>query len=256
MVKTLIAFVFLSFAIQSDYRSVHNTSFKSGEKYEFKVKYGFLTIGQANVTVDPILYSLNNRHCYKIDVVGKTAGLTSLWKVRNTYSSYVDTSAMVPHKFAYSARENDYRRDQSMIFDHHKNQVHKTEKDKTKSFNVPDNTLDVVSGYYFLRTLDYSKIQIGGTVSAPLFFDEDLYMMKIKYAGKGKVKTKFGTINVIKLNPILPKNDMFKDENGIRIWVSDDANHVPIRIEADFKVSTINLELKEYSGNRHPFHWQ
>jgi hypothetical protein len=256
-VKYLVLIIlFCSFTISGEFRTIPNDSFRAGESYDYKVKYGFLTIGEAEVDVDEKIYLINSRPCYKVNVLGKTAGLTDVFKVRNTYRSYVDTLAFIPHKFIYSARENTYKRDQVMSFDHQKNEVVKTEKEESKTFNVPNNIQDVISGYYFLRTIDFSKFSIGQTVTSPLFFDENLYQMKIKYAGKGIVHTRFGKMRVLKLNPILPKNDLFKSENAIRIWVSDDKNRVPLKIEVDFSFGTIDMEIKNYKGVKYPFVWK
>ena len=245
-----------SFTFLEDYRNIPNDSFRAGESYDYKVKYGFLTIGEAEVDVDEKIYSVNGRPCFKVNVLGKTAGLTDFFKVRNTYRSYVDTLAFLPQKFIYSARENSYKRDQIMNFDHLNNEVVKIEKEEVKKFSVPNNIQDVISGYYFLRTIDFSKFTMGQTVSSPMFFDEDLYNMKIKYAGRGIVNTKFGKMRVIKLNPILPKNDLFKGENAIRIWVSDDSNRVPLKLEVDFSFGTIDMEIKNYKGVKYPFVWK
>ncbi len=254
MIKTLIL-IFISsfFFFQGDFRQINNTSFLPGEGYQYKIKYGILTIGEAIVDVDSKVFTINGRICYKVSVIGKTAGMTTLFKVKNSYVSYIDTSAFVPHKFFYSARENNYKRDQVIDFNHQKNEVIKTEKDERKSFKIPNNCLDVVSGYYFLRTVDFSKYSLGGTFTAPLFFDEEQYSMKVKYAGKGTINSKFGKIKVLKLNPVLPNNKLFEGENAIRIWVSDDANRVPIKIEVDFSIGTIDMDLKSHKGMRYPF---
>ena len=122
----VLTLVLCSFTLAGDYRTIPNDSFKAGESYDYKVKYGFLTIGEAEVDVDEKIYLVNNRPCYKVNVLGKTAGMTDVFKVRNTYRSYVDTLAFLPHKFIYSARENSYKRDQVMSFDHQKNEVHKS----------------------------------------------------------------------------------------------------------------------------------
>jgi hypothetical protein len=255
----LLSFLFLLFLGSpfsfSDFRTISNDSFNAGENYDYKVKYGFLTIGEANVDVDDKIYNLNGRPCYKVNVLGKTAGVTDIFKVRNTYRSYIDTLAFVPHKFIYSAREQNYKRDQTINFNHQKNEAIKQEKEEIKSFKVPNNIQDVISGYYLLRTIDFSKYQEGQTVGAPLFFDEELYQMKVKYNGKGRINTKFGKINVLKLNPILPQNKLFKGENAIRIWVSDDKNRVPVKIEIDLSIGTIEMEIRNYKGVKYPFKW-
>jgi hypothetical protein len=113
----------------------------------------------------------------------------------------------------------------------------------------------VISGYYFLRTLNFDNIKIGEVVEVPTFFSGEVYPMRVKYGGKGVVKTRFGKINVIKLNPILPENKLFKGENSIRIWVSDDENKVPVKVEVDLWIGAIEMDLQTYKGLRQPFKW-
>lgn len=251
----LMSVGFYAFVSKGVLRSVENHSFQAGEKYTYKVKYGFLTIGQAKVDVHSKIFSVNNRPCYRVNVIGKTAGLASLWKVSNTYRSFIDTTAFVPHKFEYSARENSYARDQTFTFDHSKNKVKKFEKEEVTEYKIPDYVQDVISGYYYLRTVDFSEMKIGQSVKAPLFFDDELYNMQVKYAGKDVVKTKFGKMDVLKLNPILPKNELFEGESAIRILVSDDENRVPLRLEIDFSFGTIAMEIVAYKNVRNPFVW-
>lgn len=231
-------------------------SFQKGEEYSYKIKYGILTIGSASVSVDNKTYTVSGNPCYKIGIFGRTEGITDLFKVRNSYVSYTDTVTMLPQKFEYSARENSYKRDQVLYFNHQKNKVIKVENNAADTYDVPNNIHDVISGYYSLRNIDFSKYSVGQTYSAPLFFDDEFYKFKVRYGGKGVIKTRFGKIKVLKLNPVLPNNKMFKGENAIRVWVSDDRNRVPIKIEADFSFGTIEMEIKKYKRNLYPFTWQ
>lgn len=251
-----VAYTLSSFIISDTYRYLPNSSFQAGEYFEYKVKFGFLTIGEATVDVSTQIYSVNNRPCYKVNIFGKTTGLTDLFHIRNTYRSYLDTAAILPQKFLMSLHENNYKKDQTIVFNHLTNSAIREQDKEKKNFKLPDNVHDVVSGYYFLRTIDFSKVKPGEFVSSNMFFDDEIYNMKVKFNGRGVVKTRFGKINVIKLNPILPPNGMFEGEDAIRIWVSDDKNRVPIRIEIDFSVGSASMELKEYRNTRYDFDWK
>jgi Protein of unknown function (DUF3108) len=244
-----------SFVVSDSYRYLPNHAFKAGEYFEYKVKYGFLSVGEATVDVSPQIYSVNNRPCYRVNIFGRTTGLTDLFHIRNTYRSYLDTSAILPQKFLMDLQENNYRKEQTITFDHKANAAVREQNKERKSFKLPDNVHDVVSGYYFLRTIDFTKVKIGETVSSNMFFDDEIYNMRVKYNGKGVIRTKYGKINVIKLNPILPKNSMFDGEDAIRIWVSDDKNRVPIKIEVDFSVGGATMELKNYRNTKYQFDW-
>ena len=249
-------FALSSFVVSDSYRYLQNTSFKAGEYFEYKVKFGFLPIGEATVDVSQQIYSVNNRPCFRVNILGKTSGLTDLFRIRNTYRSYLDTAAILPQKFLMSLHENNYKKDQTIIFDHLANVAIREQDKEKKNFKLPDNVHDVVSGYYFLRTIDFSKVKSGESVSSNMFFDDEIYNIKVKFNGRGVVKTRFGKINVIKLNPVLPPNGMFEGEDAIRIWVSDDRNRVPIRIEIDFAVGSASMELKEYRNIRYDFDWK
>ncbi len=251
----LICLVVIALTGATRLRFIENTSFQAGESYSYKVKYGILTIGQAQVDVHDKIFTVNDRPCYRVNVVGKTAGMASIWRVKNTYRSFVDTTAIIPHRFVYSARENSFARDQVLEFDHGRNLVKREEKEKITEYKVPQYVQDVISGYYYMRTINFSKMQIGEKVKAPMFFDDEVYNMEVRYAGKDEVKTRFGRIKVLKLNPVLPKNKLFEGEEAIRIFVSDDANRVPIRLEIDFSFGTIGMELTGYKKERTPFRW-
>lgn len=255
-VSSLLSLLFIaSTPPENTYRTLRQDSFQAGEKYHYKIKLSFIPVGEADVSVHPSIFTLNNRPCYRVNVLGRTTGISDYFKVRNTYRSFVDTAAILPHRFVFSAREREYKKDQVLDFDHKRHQVVSTEKEEEKTFQVPTNVHDLISGYYYLRTLDYKKLANGQIISSPVFFDGELYNMRVKYAGKGEVKTRFGRIKVIKLTPILPPNKLFDGENGIRVWVSDDKNRVPVKLEVDFKIGGASMELDNYSGNKHAFNW-
>ena len=238
------------------YRRVDNDSFKAGEHFEYRVHYGLLSAAVATVDVSPVVQTINGRPCYKIDVFGRTVGAFDwVTTIRDNWRSYVDTVAIVPQKFYVNIVENNYRKEETVLFDHPNNRVRSEEAAEKLNFNTPDNVQDVISGYYYLRTLDYNKLEPGEVVQIPTFFDDAVFQTKIRYRGRETIKTKFGHLNVIKLNPIIPENKLFKGENAIRIFISDDQNHVPVRVEVDLWVGSMVMEVKKYSGLRHPFNW-
>ena len=246
-----------NFAFVGDsYRYIANDSFQAGERYEYRVKFGFVNIGVANVNVNDRIYSINKRPCYRISVFGRTTGLTDVFKVRNTYLSYVDTLAIVPHQFVYNAREGDYKREQNIYFNHPRSKATIIENKEKEYFDIPKYCQDVVSGYYFLRTLPFEKMRNGEIVEAPMLFASKIYNMKIRFKGRKAIDTKCGKINVFEINPILPSNDLFDGPEAIKVYVSDDKNRVPIEIFVDFKIGSSSIELKNYKNQRYPFDWR
>ena len=241
------------FTYMDAYRRVSNTSFGPGEHLEYRVHYGFLNAAEAIVDVSPTLYKVNDRPCYRVNVDGRTVGAFDLvTHIRDTWRSYIDTSAILPQKFYSSLQENKFRKEENITFNHATNTVKAEESTERDVFKVPDNVHDFISGYYFLRTIDFNKLNTGQILEVPAFYDDTVYNMKVRYRGKDVIKTKQGKINVLKINPVLPQNKLFKDEESIRIFVSDDVNKVPVKVEVDLWVGSMVMDLRRNDGLKQP----
>ena len=252
----LVVFSLFALNVKDNYRQIPNSSFGAGEKLEYRVHYGFINAAEAKVEISNSIVKVNNRPCYRVNVTGRTVGAFDLVsRVRDQWRSYIDTAAILPQMFSQNIEENKYRKQETVMFNHGSNVVYAEEKKERKSYKVPDNIHDVISGYYFLRTMDFDRISEGQTVEVPTFFSGEVYPMRVKYRGKDVVKTKFGRIKVLKLNPIMPNNKLFKGEDSIRIWVSDDENKVPVKVEVDLWIGALEMDLTSYKGLRHNFKW-
>ncbi len=246
----ILVVVVCGFIRKDSYRYIYNESFTTGEVLEYKIHWGFVSIGEGTIDVSPTLYRVNNRVCYKVNVFGKTTGTIEwTYKVRDTWRSYIDTSALLPQQFYVNIQENKYRKEETVFFDHMKKTVRSEEKNQeTKEFSIPSNVQDLISGYYYLRTLDFNKFHEGDTIAVKAFFDDEFYDFKVRYRGKGEVKTKFGKIKCIQVTPVMPPNKLFSGDNPIRVWISDDKNKIPVKVEADIFMGAIELELKKHRG--------
>ncbi|QJD78446.1 DUF3108 domain-containing protein [Spirosoma rhododendri] len=244
-----VAVLGTGFSFVNAYRRVVNNSFGPGEHLEYRVHYGFLNAAEATVDVSPTLYKVNDRPCYRVNVDGRTVGAFDLvTHIRDTWRSYIDTSAILPQKFYSNLQENDYRKEENITFNHATNTVKAEERTERDVFPVPDNVHDLISGYYFLRTIDFSHLANGQVLEVPAFYDDTVYNMKVRYRGRQVLKTKQGKINVIRLNPVLPSNKLFKEEESIRIYVSDDINKIPVKVEVDLWVGSMVMDLRHNSG--------
>ncbi len=250
----LSIFCFFAFQPSKPLRHSPNDNFTIGEKLEYRLHYGFINAGEATVAVDPQYYMVNDRVCYKIYVNGRSTGsFDFMMKIRDQFISYVDTGAMLPHKAYRLIREGKYKLDETVYFDQpNKTARMKRNNDSETNHTVPANVQDIVSGYYFLRTVNFDKQKVGDTTSINAFFEGKGYDFRVRYMGKQVVSTKLGKVNAIRLSPIMPDNEMFKGGNSISFWVSDDKNRVPIKVEAVLFIGSVDLDIKSYSGLKWP----
>lgn len=238
-------------------RSVANTSFERGEVLQYKVHYGLINAAEATIEVDNEVHRINERPCYKATVTGRTLGSFDFFlRIRDTWRSYIDTTSILPQRFFRNIEENNYRKRETVDFDHLRDvadvESHKKNKDQVKkgTFKVPNNVQDLVSGFYYLRTLNYDQRKIGEVIKVQGFFDEDVFNMDVIYKGREVVETKAGTIRTIRLVPKMPSNKLFKGENAISVYLSDDRNKIPVLIQAEMFVGAVKVDMFKYKGLR------
>lgn len=251
----------LLFGFDSDKQAnlpvIRNTSFSKGEQLEYKVSVLGLNVGQAITRVDPKSFNINSRPCFKIDAYGKTTGISWIYKVDDNWGAYIDTAAMITHIAYRKLRENNYRKDEQVVFDHtnRKARVRVMNKEtgvyeNVNDFDIPENATDLVGGFIQMRFFDFKKIKPGDTVAISGFFEDKSYKLRIIYKKKEVVHTRVGKIPCHLMVPIMPDNSLFNGENSISVWISDDGNKIPVKIQAKMFIGHTGLELTSFRGLR------
>ncbi len=235
--------------------AVHSNPVRAGETLDYKVTFGFFTVGKAQINTSPKLFKVNGHPCYKIEIKGQTSGAVD-WvaKVDDTWGTYMDTLTFMPYMGYRTIKENSYRKNETTIFDQKNLMVElkvidqKTGKYKeSEIFQTIEPVRDLVSGYSYLRTLDYDSKKVGDTISLYGIFEDDFYDFKILYAGKEVLKTNLGRIKTYKLIPVMPDNQLFAGKNAITIWLSDDAHKIPLKIEANMVIGKAGCEITSFN---------
>lgn len=235
------------------YREVTNTSFKKGEMLEYRVHLGPLSAGEATMSILPDIERKNGRPCYRIDVYGKTTGLADfLYSVKDNWGTYYDTASLIPHRFYRNIQEGRYRKYEIVDFDHLNQEAKVTTLDKQtfkpkeiKTYDIPANIQDLVSGYYYLRTLDFSRLKPNDTLKVKAFFDKELFDFKIVFVRREVLKTKLGKVRSLAFAPVMPKNSIFEGEDAILLWMSDDPNKLPLKVRAKmFLVGSVEVDIQ------------
>ena len=133
-------------------------------------------------------------------------------------------------------------------------QIHDIKGDliEVKNYIVKPNTQDLLSAFYYARTLDLQNAEIGQEFVINTFFDREMYPLKIKFLGKEEVETKLGEFNCLKFRPMVEKGRVFKEEEDMTLWISNDSNKVPIRLKANLLVGSIKMDLVEHKNLSDP----
>jgi len=238
------------------YKDIEYDTFGRGEQLDYKVNFGIFTVGNAQMIIDDKFYKINHRECYKVDVYGKTSGVVS-WvaKVDDHWGAYVDSAALVPHISYRNIKENKYRKNEVVRFDHNANMIEAKVKNKKtgefkepKLYVAPEDIRDMLAGYLYMRTVDFSAMKKNERFRVSGFFEDAFYELDVVFKGREKVKTKAGKFKAIKLVPVMPDNELFDGDDSIVVWISDDANKVPLKIQAEMFIGSAGVELAGYKN--------
>lgn len=255
ILKVLITIVFSvttfqSFA-QNDFCNTENKCIQAGEKLTFKVYYNLsaLWVGAGEASFSTKQETLNGHPVFHIIGLGNTyTSYDWIFKVRDKYETYIDVNTLLPFKFVRNVNEGDYKFTNNVVF----NQQQRKAYSNQKNFDIPDCTQDVLSAIYYARNIDYNKYKPGAKIPFAMFLDDKVYNLYIRYVGKETIKTKYGTFKAIKITPLLIQGTIFKGGEDMVIWVSDDNNHIPLRVHSPILVGSVKVDMMGYDNLKYP----
>lgn len=227
-------------------RVVPQTAFGVGERLVFDVNYGFITAGEAVMAVSGY-DSVGGRKCYRVDFsVNSLPSFSWIYRVEDRYSTFIDVEAIIPWRFEQHIREGNYRRDFIAEFNQYRHVAKTTEGE----YEIPPYVHDIMSAFYYARTMDYSQSKPGDLYTLFNFYKDKSHELGVKFLGRQELEVEAGTFQTIVVEPMVKEGGLFKSEGRIVIWLSDDDLKIPVRVNTKVIIGSIDTELREYSGLR------
>lgn len=237
--------------MEGDFCGIKNTAFKEGEIVTMKVFYNTLGmyVGAGEATFTTYLERFNGKTAYHCVGEGKNYSFfDNFFKVRDRYETYIDTSTMLPMKFIRNVDEGGHKIYNNVTF----NQSTGTAVSTNGVFKTSKCIQDVVSSIYYARNINFNKYKPGDKIPFDMFLDDEVYHLFIRYMGKETVKTQYGKFRAIKFKPLLIKGTIFEGGEKMTAWVSDDPNHLLLRVESPISVGSIKVDMYGYKNLRYP----
>lgn len=223
-----------------------NTAFKEGEVLSYRLHYGVMDAGVAVLEVKPSVLEVSGRKVYHIVGNGYSKGTFDwFFKVRDRYETFIDKDAGVPWMFVRRVDEGGYKFSQDYTFNHY---TKKVDVGGGEKIDVPVGVQDMLSSFYAARNLDFSNAKEGDVYTIKSFVDKELWPMKIRYVGKETIETDIGKYRCLKFRPIVQQGRIFKNEEDLNVWITDDKNHIPLRAQAKILIGSIKLDITSASN--------
>ncbi len=234
----------------ADLRKIKNTAFKPGEEVSYVLHYGLINAGNCTLKVEATDKQAFGQKLLRIIGTGTTVGTFNwFFKVRDRYETYIDADGIFPWMFYRRVDEGGYKINQDYMFYQHKKQV---DNGEGKKYITADYAQDMLSAFYYARTFDMRNAKPGETVTVTTFIDDETFPQKIKFIGRETITIRNGTYKCLKFAPVVQRGRVFKDEEDLVVYISDDDNKILVLAKAEVLVGSLKMELTSAKGLASP----
>lgn len=239
-------------------------AFHAGETMEFVLHYRWGSIntdvGSAVVSLDSL--DFNGQPAFLCSVYGRTTRFFDIFfKVREDFKSWFTRDGLRPLKFTRDTYEGGYRAKNTYLYEWDAADpqiiadVYSSSRGQ-RNLELPLTpcTYDLPALFFFARNMDIVNVEPGKRYPMTFAIDDDIFNVYFILYGRETIKVKgLGTVNTIKFAAKLLEGEVFKGEEDMMIWISDDENRLPVYFEAPLRVGVAAGRLSGYGGLKYPF---
>jgi hypothetical protein len=240
-----------------------NMPFQTGEElyYDIRYKYGFVVMKSGTAQYALEAATFNREYALKSALNFKTNSFfDKIFMIRDTLNSYASLPDLIPLYHNRSVNEGGYCFTEEMLVLKHeisstevnikrmRNEIVKI--DTLISSNLPG--YDLLNVFLFIRSMDYSQFNHEQTCTVATFLGEKKVNILIKYQGQTVIRKNNIKYKALKLSVDVVNEVFTESKNAIEVWISDDENHVPLKIRAKLKIGAAEAELSSYKNLKYP----
>lgn len=245
---------------------VDNKYFQAGEEltYDLYFKWGLVNTKAGTSTLKTTSENYNGKSAYKMALSAVSTGMASkVFTINDTLSCYT-TKDLVPLAFHKNAKEGKDHTVENMTYTYkpggeievHTKRVKNGEERFDEVIKYTSCVYDMVSVVFYARTLDFSKMKVGDETRVDFISGKRKTYMIIEYQGIEEMKAnddkKYSCIKLV-LSIMNANENTFEDkEEAMKVYITNDENRMPVRLDSKLNVGSTRAVLKSYKGNKHP----
>ena len=229
----------------------HRPSPWKGEQLKFGIYYSFIKAGTAYIK-NLGLVENNHQQAYVVQTTAFSASaIDSVFKVRDVNLSWLEAEHLYSLGYSQSLREGNYKRDEWVIFDYDKNsyrgELQKKAGPRSFSGALDGPVLDILTSLYYVRS---QRLVPGQEIVFNIINREEKYPLVVKITGRETVKTSAGKFKCVVAEPQFRGEGIFVSKGkNLKIWLTDDAYKMPVKMKADVFIGSVSAELLDYKRN-------
>lgn len=214
----------------------------AGERMLFSVDWEFINAGTADMRVE------NRVNGYRIVTRSRSNRMVDMFhKVRDSITSegVCQNGKIQSTQFNLIQNEGRYHSTKQVRFLWRKGIVTYTQKGQTDIYDVSAGHLNAMDAFFFVRTM---KLSPGTIVHVPLFDSRKQYTLEVAVLKTDQLMAPWGkTVECLVIEPRLKTRGIFSSKGKVKVWLTNDARHIPLKITARIKFGRIVARLQQYA---------
>ena len=228
---------FISGAVaHADFGARRPVPFAAGERLDYEVKFGSLSVGKARMEVVGTA-DVRDREAWHVRFTVK--GGVPLYRMDDRMESWMDTRTL--HSLRFHQDLNEGRRERTRRYEIHPDRQLYFEGADTVGKPSVGNPLDDGAFIYFVRTL---PLEVGKTYTFDNYFRPDRNPVRITVLRRETVKVPAGTFETVVVRPSIRTKGIFSESGQAELWLTDDDRRMLVQMKSKLSFGSLNLYLK------------
>lgn len=227
------------------------TAFQDGESFSFRVGWG--VFGKAGlIQVKASKDQLEGKPVFRVQMVTESKGVVrGFYHYEDVAEAVIDAETGRILRATEVAKNSEPLSDALTRFDYEKREA--THEDKLRPgrnrsfpFAADSDPVDLISA--LVQTREWAD-KMGVSREVSIFAGRDIYPVVIRAEKEEELNTPQGTKKTLVLCPRMEKGEargIFKKGGEVKVWVSQDTERLPVRMQLRLKFGTAILHLIEH----------
>ena len=240
---------------------IDNFAFKSGEflSYDLFFNWKFVWVKVGTASMSTVQSSYKGQKAFRSSLITRgNDKLDNMFVMRDTLLCYTNLD-LSPLYFRKGAREGQRYYVDELWYSYPNGNCHVKSHAITssgehlwKEMEYKDCLYDMMSIYLRARNFDASKLKEGENIPMPVADASSVANSWLKYTGKTTLKMKNNNKKYRCLTFSFIEREDGKNHELIRFYITDDKNHLPVRLDLFLSFGSAKCYLTGYKGLRNP----
>ena len=217
----------------------------NGERLVFGIGWEFINAGTADMSIR------SDDKGYNITSHGTSNAFLDIFhKVRDTIISEGEcvNGRLQSTLFDIVQNEGSYHSSKRVDFLWRENRVTHTQNGKTDNYDVKAGHLNAIDAFFRVRKM---HLEPGMKIRIPIFDSRKKYEVVVDVIKREKYLAPWGKpVDSLVIIPRLKTEGIFSSKGTVKLWLTDDARHIPLKMTAKVRIGRIVATLSEYTDGQ------